>query len=188
MINMYQCEDDQFNICVNNAMCFRCENGSLYKEPKWMQQKKKQQLKSTKKKKEGMEFEKRVQSTYNKAMRKSLSKNTPKIQEARRQIGSGSIWCWPSDIVTENELIECKERGTTTSRGEKTITIQKKHLTKVKAEAALANKKSWYYVFGFKDDSEIYVVKDFNEELALLATIKKLQERIVMLEDGLHKQ
>lgn len=185
---MYKCDDSQFNICLNNAMCFRCQDGSLFKEPKWMQQQKKKKEKVAKKRKEGMEFEKRVQSAYNKKVHSHLSTNVPRNKTARRQIGSGSIWCWPSDIVTENELIECKERGSTTSRGEKTITIQKQHLTKVKLESALANKKTWYYVFGFKNDEEIYLVKDFNEELTLIHTIKKLQERIVELENELHKK
>ena len=185
---MDKCSQEEFNICIHNNMCFRCENKSLYKEPKWMEQQKKKKA-SIKKKKEGLDFEKEVQKKYNKyikSQKTSYIKNNKKIepQAAKQQIGSGSLWFAPSDIITENELIECKERGTTTSKGNKTISIQKKWLDKVKYEAALANKKQWYLSFKYKDTDDIYIIKDFEDELAIIQLINNLQEEIKELRGG----
>ena len=88
----------------------------------------------------------------------------------------------PGDIITEEELAECKERGSTTSRGEKTITIQKKQLEKIELEAYQANKKTWHYIFGFKECQRIYVVKDYEDELKMIQQMKSLKDRISDLE------
>ena len=166
-------------------MCFRCQNKSLYKEPKWMEQQKKKIEKAKQKPlikqkniKEGMNFEKRVESRYNSRLNNNLHCITKRNKTANRRIGSGSIWFMPSDIITEDQLIECKERGSKTSRGIKTITIQKAQLDKVKQEAAFANKKQWYYCFGFKDSEEIYLVKDFDSELEMIQRIKELEQKV----------
>jgi hypothetical protein len=124
-----------------------------------MEAKKKQASKTRKEKvhrikKEGLDLEKEVAKKYNKfvqSKKKQLNKPSFSNNTARQQIGSGSLWFAPSDVVTEEELIECKERGTTTSKGEKTISIQKKWLDKVKKESFLANKKSWYLTFRYKE-------------------------------------
>ena len=182
---MHNCTDEEFKICIRNNMCFRCKEKSLYKEPKWMEQQKRKierakqkPLVKQKKIKEGMAFEKRVERKHNSRLSNNIYSTTKRNKTANRRIGSGSIWFMPADIVTEDALIECKERGSKTSRGVKTITIQKSQLDKVKQEAAFANKKQWYYCFGFKDSSEIYVVKDYDSELEMIQYIKQLEQKV----------
>lgn len=175
---------DHFDICINNAKCYMCDGERLFDKPKWMKLKEREAEKKkegyVKKPKEGMKFEKRVQKTYNERLGKNTSGS--KWNNARRRPNSGAIWCMPGDIVTEKELFECKERGSKTSRGEKTISIQKQQLDKIKQESYLAGKNVWYYVFGFKECDSIYLVKDFEDELAMIQQIEILKERIKELE------
>jgi hypothetical protein len=138
-----------------------------------------------KKPKEGMGFEKRVQKTYNKRISKKDSSSGNPRDAARRRPNSGAIWCMPGDIVTEKELLECKERGSTTSKGEKTITIQRQQLEKIKAEAFQAKKDIWYYVFGFKECEDIYLVKDFEDELQMIQQLEMLKNKVLELEERL---
>lgn len=164
---MHKCSDEEHLICLNNTKCFLCDGKRLYKRPKWMELKDKQKEKKEKnirkKEKEGMRFEKKVAKKYN---------------EAKRTINSGALYFCPGDIVTPNELIECKERGSTTARGEKTFTIQKQQLEKIKSEAQLMKKKNWYYIFGFKNDDEIYITKSYDSELEMLQYIEQLEKKI----------
>lgn len=177
----YKCSKDEFEICENNAKCYLCDGKRLYEEPKWMKLSKRRKEnklnKVPKKKKEGMDFEKRAAKRYNKSVAKIQS------TKANRTLNSGAIWSMPGDIVTKNELIECKERGSTTSRGEKTITIQKQQLDKIKEEAFLAKKNIWYYLFAFKGSNDIYVTKDFEDELAMIEQIELLKHRVLELEE-----
>lgn len=182
----YKCTEDMFKVCENSNLCHLCDGERLYKEPKWMVRQKKEKERRKKKKyktkKEGMSFEKKVSKRYNK---KFTYDN--KESNAYRRPGSGSIWSMPGDIVTENELIECKERGSTTSSGKKTISIPKEHLEKVRDEAFLEGKDVWYYIFGYKKSDDIYLVKDYNDELAMLQQIKVLKDRIRELEGELNE-
>lgn len=185
---MGKCSREQHDLCINNAKCALCDGQRLFKKPKWMELKDRQDKRKAegikKKPKEGMDFEKRVQKTYNKRL-KNASSTTPKSSGARRRPNSGAIWSMPGDIISEEELFECKERGSTTGRGEKTISIPKSHLDKVKQEAYQANKNTWYYVFGYKESPEIYLVKDFEDELRLIQQIGILKERVLELESKL---
>lgn len=179
---MYKCTEEQFKICTKSNLCHLCDGKRLYTEPKWMAIKKKEQERKAaglfKKKKEGMDFEKRVTKKYNKKLTPSGIKDS-----ASRRPGSGSIWSMPGDIVTDKELFECKERGSTTSTGEKTISIPKAHLDKVKLETHYAGKDVWYYIFSYKGTEDIYLVKDYNDELAMIEQINMLKKRIVELEN-----
>ena len=174
----HKCSDEMNEICESNAMCYLCDGKRLYKRPKWMDRKEKEderkKTRTPKKKKEGMDFEKRVAKRYNQAAANN---------DARRTPNSGAIWSMPGDIVTARELMECKERGSTTARGEKTISIPKEHLDKVKEEAFLAKKSIWYYIFGYKNTHEIYLVKDYDDELGMIQQIASLKERIIELEN-----
>ncbi len=182
----YKCSKEEFKICENNAKCYLCNGERLYSEPKWMKRKKKEDERKakglSKKKKEGMDFEKRVVERRNKNLIAQTKSDT-----ARRRPGSGAIWSMPGDIVTEFELMECKERGSLTSKGEKTITIHKSQLEKVKQEAAFARKPSWYFIFGFKEDEDIYLTKDFQDELRLIEENRVLRSRILELENKLEE-
>lgn len=175
-MNAHKCTDEMYNICENNSLCYLCDGERLYQRPKWMDRKDKEDEKKRlgikKKKKEGMDFEKRVAKKHNSA----------KQDVARRRPNSGAIWSMPGDITTEKELYECKERGSTTSKGEKTISIPKAHLDKVRDESFLAKKEVWYYVFSYKGSKEIYLVKDYEDELRMIQQIKELKDRIRELE------
>jgi hypothetical protein len=177
MSDDHKCANDQFLLCINNAKCHFCDGERLFKKPKYLVLREREQARKAagipKKKKEGMDFEKRVAKRI----------NTPK-PVATRQPGSGAFWSRPGDIITPDQLIECKERGSTNSRGELQMTIPKSHLEKAREEAVRAGKPDWRYVFGFKNDSRIYVVKDFNDELNMARTIQELLQRVEELEKG----
>ena len=176
-----KCTEEQFNICTNSAFCHLCDGKRLFKKPKWMILKEKadarKQDRYVKQKKQGMEFEKDVQKIYNK---KNIRSNAGNQQSsvAYRQPNSGGLWHSPGDIITPQELMECKERGTKTSKGIQTITIQKLQLDKIQEEAILANKEQWYYVFRFKDSKQIFVVKDFEDELELIELLNQYKEQL----------
>ena len=174
----YNCNKEQHDMCENSSLCHLCDGERLFKKPKWMKIKERQvnnKLNGVKKKKkEGMDFEKKVASAYNKQVTK---KNT----SARRQPNSGAIWSMPGDIITEEGiLMECKERGTKTSSGEKSITIHKEWLEKVSREAA---GKYWILPFGFKGSDDIYIAKEYQQELEMIQTIKILKDRVMELEE-----
>lgn len=179
----HKCTEEKFAICENSNKCHLCFEDRLYKEPKWLkikhQQEKRRALSLPKKRKGGMSFEKSVAKRINKKLKPDSQRPS-----ASRRPNSGAIWSMPGDIITKEQLIECKERGSKNSRGESQITIQKIQLSKIQAEALLA-KKAPYYVFSFKDDEDFYVVKDFNTELELLEQIEILKARIVELERGI---
>jgi hypothetical protein len=140
------------------------------------EKKRQQSYLKPKKEKEGMGFEKRVTKRYNKAINKTHD-------SARRRPNSGAIWSMPGDVVTEEGfLFECKERGTVTSRGEKTISIHKEWLDKVSTEAV---GKYWALPFGFKGSDDVYIVKDYNTELDMIQTIEILKKRVIELTEHL---
>lgn len=175
-----KCSKEDSEICLNNNKCHLCFDRSMFKRPKWMDirdrqiERKKNNI--PKKKKEGMSFEKSIAAKIN---RKNKSNSSSII--ASRRPNSGAIWSMPGDIVTKEQLIECKERGSTNARGESQITIQKIQLSKIQQEA-LSCGKAPLYIFSFKGDTEAYVVKNFEYELELLEQIEILKNRIKELE------
>lgn len=190
-----KCDKEKHSICMNNSLCYLCDGERLFKRPKWMELKEKQAKRKAegikKKPKEGMNFEKRVQKRIQKKLAKDNSQahnasSNPRNIACRRP-NSGAIWSMPGDIVTAKDLIECKERGTVTSKGEKTFTVHKSQLEKIKSEAYLAGRRSWYLVFGFKGCNDVFVIKDFEDELALVQQIEVLKDRIRELENKLNE-
>lgn len=166
-----KCDFEKFKTCLKNNLCHLCDGERLYTPPKV----RKPLRASKKKKKEGVDFEKRVVKAYN----KTVSKESRVDHSAVRSPNSGSIWSLPGDIITKEALLEAKERGTVTSRGEKTISIQKKWLQKIEYETyQKTNKSYWFLPFRYKGDDKIYVVTDFNIILQLLSLIYD-QEAII---------
>jgi hypothetical protein len=174
--NDYKCSEEQFKICTKSAFCHLCDGERLFKKPDWMRRRDKELEQRTKKQKEGMGFEKRVQKKYDKSRIENDARNKPDIG-ARRRPNSGAIWSMPGDIVTPTELMECKERGSKTSKGVLTITISKQQLDKIQEEAILAKKNRWFYVFGFKDSSDIYVVRKYEDELETIQMLNYYKEK-----------
>lgn len=108
--------------------------------------------------------------------------------EAQRQINSGAMWHSKGDIKLEHALMECKERGTTNSRGEKTISIPKLWLEKQEKEAFQEQRPYWYLPFGYKGDDAIYLVKPYNHEMEMIYEIRKLREENERLLEQLKKE
>ncbi|AOQ24570.1 hypothetical protein MTAT_19130 [Moorella thermoacetica] len=148
--------------CRNSAYCATCENQSMYKSV----EKPKPKLKTgKKKKKEGIAFEDKVAKTYNK-----IAQNI-----AKRRPGSGAVWYKPGDVVTPDILMEAKERGTVTAKGEKSISIKKDWLEKIERESWAAGKTFWCLPFHYKGDDRIYVVIDFEDLVTLVEDQKYIQ-------------
>lgn len=106
-------------------------------------------------------------------------------EEAKRQINSGAMWHSKGDIKLDHALMECKERGTKTARGAKTISIPKEWLDKQEKEAFQEQREYWYLPFGYKGDDAIYLVKPFDHELELIYELRKAREKIEELEAAL---
>lgn len=163
--------------CVNrNLRCHICVPiGRLYKTKKRKppkKAKKKNALgKTDKYQKEGMEFQDRVAKRYNELMGRG----------ARQQPNSGAFWGMPGDVITEELLQECKERGTVSSRGEKQITIKKEMLEKIKKEANF--RRIPVLPFGFKNDDNIYVALEYDLLLEVVQKNKILEAKIKELEE-----
>lgn len=111
----------------------------------------------------------------------SLQGNKKTKDLARQQSNSGALWFAKGDVITEEYLMECKERGTLTSRGEKTISIPKEWLTKQEKEAFQEKRPYWILPFRYKNDDEIYLVKTFDQELEMYQKIKDLTAQVEKL-------
>lgn len=107
--------------------------------------------------------------------------------EARRQKNSGALWYAKGDIVLEHALLECKERGTVNARGEKQITIPKQWLDKQAHEAYEEGKPYWYLPFAYKNDDGIYLVKPFEQEMELIAELRRLKQENESLKQQANK-
>jgi hypothetical protein len=160
--------------CANfGKSCNKCFNYNFYKAHK---EKKGLNPKSTnkKEKKEGMDFENRGTRNYNQSVNKA--KNV-----ARRTLASGALHFDLGDMVTEEELTaslaEFKERGTTTGRGEKVISLKKEWLDKLEEEARERGKEYYFLPFTFKGSDKDYVAMDYNILLSYIQTIQMLLEQ-----------
>ncbi len=176
-----KCSQDKFLKCTKNSLCHLCDGERLYKPPKEFKSIKK----GPKKIKEGMAFEKRVTKTYN----KSVCKDNNHSDIARRRPNSGAFWSLPGDIVTRDALFEAKERGSRTSSGEKTISVHREWLEKIRDETfQRTSKRYWFLPFGFKNDEKIYVITDFEIQLQLINIIHDQEEIIKNLSESLSIQ
>lgn len=169
-----------------------------------------------KEKKEGMAFEKKVAKQWNQkfgnSKKKSVAKprfevssedhvsigeidasqvqaGPPKYQrdEAQRQFNSGAFWHSKGDIKLEHALMECKERGTVNSRGQKQITIPKEWIEKQEKEALQEQRPYWYIPFGYKNDDDVYLVKSYDHEIEMIYELRQARQRIEELEEELEK-
>lgn len=113
----------------------------------------------------------------------------PKVPrpEAQRQFNSGAFWHSKGDIKLEHALLECKERGTTNSRGEKQITIPKLWIEKQEKEAFQEQRPYWYIPFGYKGDDGVYLVKSFDHEIEMIYEMRKAREEIEKLQKELEE-
>lgn len=141
--------------CRNSAYCNACIGFNLYSPIKIKSAVKKQNQGRIKGEKQGLEAEKKVVKRYNKV-----------AEIARRTPASGAL-SQKGDAVTPEMLMEVKERGTLTARGEKQIAIKKDYLTKAEAEA-YGSGRFFCLPFKFKGDNRIYAVVDFDDLVFLV--------------------
>lgn len=165
--------------CANHEKsCFQCFNFKYYKAHK---ERKGISPRSTPKKeiKEGMDFENRGTKKYNNAIK--FAKDS-----ARRQLNSGALHYALGDMITEEELTaslsEFKERGSTTARGEKTISIKKEWLEKLKEEAKKMNRDYYFLPFSYKGSDTDYVAMEYDILLSYIQTIQMMAEQIRLLQ------
>jgi len=152
---MFDCEyHDQ---CLNNALCKICKGTKrLLKLPKPKPEKK---------------GGKRLGSSFEKKVKKLHQKKTGEI--ARETVNSGAVWFDKADISTKHLLLEAKDRGAITSKGEHQFTIKKEWLEKVEEETSSDQMPG--LVFQFKDDKKTYIVMDYNDICLLLNKINDLE-------------
>lgn len=110
------------------------------------------------------------------------------VTEARRQANSGAMWHSKGDIKLDHALMECKERGSVTSRGTKTISIPKDWLDKQEKEAFQEQREYWYLPFGYKGEDDIYLIKPYDHELELIFELRKAREEIERLQELLKQK
>lgn len=203
----YKCTSEMHRVCTNNALCHLCDGERLFKDPvaerkakeeakKQKQQEKKQAAFKThqKEKKEGMGFEKRVAKAWNQTVGTNRTRqpaaSRPRIQvggEAQRQPNSGAMWHSKGDIKLHHALMECKERGTTNSKGEKQITIPKEWLDKMVKEAFQEGREYWYLPFAYKGSDDIYLVKPFDHEMQIINDLRQAREEIERLQERINE-
>jgi hypothetical protein len=197
----YKCNVEMHKVCTNSAICHLCDGERLFKDPV-AERKAKEEAKiqrqvekrnaphkvHSREKKEGMGFEKQVAKKWNSAFsqqRKPIT-DKPRFQvesdEAQRQPNSGATWRAKGDIKLYHALMECKQRGTLSSKGEKQIAIMKDWLDKLEIEAFQENREFWYLPFGFKGSDDIYLVKPYEHEIQMVLELRQARERIEELE------
>ncbi len=186
--NFWDC--DYYLRCQNNKQCLLCGPEqrllSLYEDDKRKQHRAKAKNHAVTKENDnsGQTLEEYVAANFN---------NLPTVKEwnARRQAGSGNIWFMPGDVADSVVLAECKERGTTTSKGEKSISIPKSMLEKIDEEAKTYNTYP-ALCFRFKNDSseKTYVINDFNVLVEMVHEIKILrhENKIITNERDVYKK
>lgn len=81
----------------------------------------------------------------------------------------------PGDVITEEFLIEAKTRGSTTTRGEKMITIHRSWLTKTQKDAERTGKKP-VLVFKFKGDRTQWFIMNFDDLIEIAQTLREYRE------------
>lgn len=171
-----KCDEEKFLKCKKNSLCHLCDGERLYTPPKPFKPIKK----GYKKPKEGMGFEKKANKRYNQRVGDNRDNDS-----ASRKPNSGALWHSPGDFASRDALFEAKERGTTTGRGEKTISISREWLEKIRLETIeRTSKPYWFLPFGFKNDEKIYVATDFDIVLQLLDVIHDQEEIIKQLKEG----
>lgn len=164
--------------CSNlNKACFKCVDHNKYK-PLKVRRGLAPKSANRIEKKEGMDFEKRGAKAYNQSVKYARD-------VARQQVGSGAFGQLLGDVITEEELTaslaEFKERGSTSARGEKQITIKLEWLTKLKEEAKEMNKDFFFLPFSFKSHDTDYVAMEYNMLLKYIETIQILLEQNKLL-------
>lgn len=155
-----------YSDCINiGEKCHLCSvKGLHYKPPKEV---KKGLNKSAPKitKRGGSVFEYNNNKANNSLLSGVTSRQTPNS-------GAGQIKGDEQISGIINIMEELKEQNKLTSRGEKTFTIQKEWLEKLKREAIAENKEFWYLKFIFSGtDKDVYCILDSDMVMSMVYTM-----------------
>lgn len=167
--------------CSNrDKSCFKCFNNQFFrphKEKVGLRAKSSSRKQTTK---AGMQFEQDGMNAYNKAVFRGKD-------AARRQPNSGAMQGFLGDVITSEKLTaaltEFKERSSTTKSGEKSISIQKKWLDKLKEEAAEMNRDYYFLPFRYTGSDTDYVVMEYSMLMGYIETIAQLNEMVQSLQE-----
>lgn len=188
MSNTWDCE--YYIRCKNNTRCLSCGPDQRFLELPEDKERKKYRSQATQNTitlmndNTGQTLEDYVAANFN---------NLPTVKEwsARRQAGSGNIWFMPGDVADSVILAECKERSTTTSKGEKSISIPRTMLEKIDEESSMSRTYP-ALVFRYKGDEtgKTYFIQDFDTLCQMVHEIKLLrhENKIIYQERDMWKQ
>lgn len=172
--------------CANrDKSCYKCFNEAFFRPHK---QKAGLRAKSTSRRqtsKAGMQFEQDGMNSYNQAVFRGKD-------AARRQPNSGAIQGFLGDVITSEEwtaaITEFKERSSTTKAGEKSISIQKKWLDKLKEEAYEMDRDYYFLPFRYSGSDTDYLVIEYSMLMGYIETIAHLNEQNKALVAQLNQQ
>lgn len=183
---MFDC--GYFDRCLNTDNCMRCKEHSLMKLPEDKKRGLNQRRATASTLKKDNETDCKSswkdleQAVADRINALPTTKQYNESRNARRQIRSGAIWFMPGDVADTVILAECKERSTTTAKGEKTITVPKEWLDKLDEEAELMGKYPTF-AFRYKNDVNIYSINHFEVLEEMVLEIKYLRLEKIRLEE-----
>lgn len=159
--------------CVNNSHCMNCDGELLYKPSK-------KEHKETRQKRKGQKTEKKAVNSLNKTIKKKIEKAYNKNkQKLTPNSGAGHI---KGDSIASDLILEMKERNKVLKGGNKSISIQKEWLDKLRKEAS---GKYYSLVFSFGENEEdLYAIIDYNTLSEMYSDIVYLKERLNELENN----
>lgn len=171
---MNQCEYG-YPDCKNlDIKCHLCSvKGLHYKAPKDIKRSlNSNTAKITKRK--GSEFEFRNNKANNNLLNGTTSRQTPNS-------GAGHIKGDEEISGIINIMEELKEQNKITSKGEKTFSIHKEWLEKLKIEAQAANKEFWYLKFVFStNDQDVYAILDSEMVMSMVYTMVEDRKKALL--------
>lgn len=189
------------NECLNNTKCHRCFNYKLKKLPtcKKLGIKRSTVSKSNKgTDKSWRDLEQTVANkisnvptgdeadrVYNSKSFKETINTIDELTGSRRTRRSGALEFEQGDVKDSILHPECKERvGKELKTGEKSMSLKREWLIKAKHECENNNKKMCL-PFRFKDDTDIYVIMDFEDLADIVTELKAYKAENIMLKEKL---
>ena len=169
-----------FKVCLNNSICMDCDGESKYKPER-------KEFTKPEKKRGGQKTEKKVIKRTNDAIKdgvkRAFERNKMRLTP---NSGAGSI---KGDSISGDLMQEMKERNHELKGGNKSLSVQKSWLEKLRKEAYSAGKDYYILPFTFGEDEEdVYCIVDYdiamrmyNDIVFLKTDVKRLEEEIKRL-------
>lgn len=150
-----------------------CDGESLYKPIK-------KETNKTGEKRKGQKTEKKAVKKINTDIKKKIEKAYNKTkQKLTPNSGAGHI---KGDSIASDLMLEMKERNNVLKGGNKSISIQKEWLDKLRKESS---GKYYALVFSFgENEDDLYAIIDYNVLSEMYSDIVYLKERLNELESN----